>query len=56
MSNQKLRSAEIANGRLAMIGVAALGLIEFANNGDVLTHIQNLDIQSIWWSIGIYAV
>ena len=56
MSSSRLRFAELTNGRLAMLGVSLIAIGETMTGNGLMTHLQDLSTNSIWWKIGIYAV
>ena len=48
-------NAELVNGRAAMFGCVIIGLAAITTKTSLLENIQQLDLQSIWLSIGVYA-
>ncbi len=42
-------------GRLAMLSISFLILTEINTGQGILSSIENLNIESIWWLLGIYA-
>ena len=55
MESKKMRSAEVTNGRAAMLGCSFIALIAVTTKTTILESLQSLDLQSIWLAIGVYA-
>ena len=50
-----MRMAERVNGRAAMIGCSAIALSTFAIKTNLIEAALNQNLQSIWWTLGVYA-
>ena len=55
MPSERLRLAELINGRAAMIGCSAVGVAAIAIKANVMEGIITQHYQSFWWMLGIYA-
>ena len=55
MEESRFKFAERLNGRLAMLGVSGLALIEMAKGSGVMQQIQAIDPSNIWLMLGVYA-
>ncbi len=55
MTNERMKVAEVVNGRIAMLGITTLLLIEMINGGALSLSISLINIPSFWWQVGVYA-
>ena len=55
MHTEKLRLAELINGRAAMIGCYSIGLSVLVIKSNLLESLLSENLQQLWKIIGVYA-
>tara|TARA_Y100001968_G_C19328788_1_gene703196 strand:- start:902 stop:1072 length:171 start_codon:yes stop_codon:yes gene_type:complete len=55
MPPTRLKFAEVTNGRMAMIGLSVLLLSGVLSGQTVIASFNQIDLQTIWWLIGVYS-
>tara|TARA_B100000700_G_C14722613_1_gene704459 strand:- start:170 stop:361 length:192 start_codon:yes stop_codon:yes gene_type:complete len=55
MGIQRLLKAEKTNGRIAMAIIPLIATLELSTGTGIISALRGLDIQSMWWMLGIYA-
>ena len=55
MMLNRLLNAEKANGRAAMTAISLIALIEVTTGNGLISTLRAIDLQSLWWTLGIYS-